>query len=160
VNVEVVNDDNAFLSMKPVGSGSRVSEDQSQVVFNFPDRNRRGIGDKPADVGLGRNSTYEFLADSADDRGSPDGLLDIANQGSEDVVVYSKQIQTEDSEDNPLPLVSLYDPETEEDLTEDQPSKPLGTGEDVRVGMRIRTREADAGELHEVTLRIVAERQQ
>jgi len=148
VTIKTAQDDFALLQLDDLGNGAgaagfgrSVENSDSEVEFYFP-----GFGEDE-ELGLGTNSVYEFDQDSD---ATQDGLLQITNQGTQTVDVYSRHQTNSEIE------IELYDV-TEADKTalRDNPVT-LDVGESVAVGFRIRTAGADIGEFNE-TLTIVAE---
>lgn len=156
VEVQVADDNEAFLALKQLGDGkynlggrSIESETPEVVQFSFP-----GVGERFNDpeLGLGKESVYEFDRDSGESQKTNpiEGLLRITNQGTQVVGVY-----TEHESDSELEI-ELYDV-TDSDSTalRDEPAV-LNVGEKVDVGFRIRTFGVELGTYDE-TLTIVAD---
>lgn len=147
LSVEVTDDNDAFLGLRQLGSGTRSYEDGTpeRVAFSVPGLLER-IDDP--DRGLGTRSIYEFVYDATES--TTPGLLRITNQGSNEAVTYS-EFETETNID-----VSLFDVTDPDRIAlRDQPAE-LSPGEAVDVGFRIETFGADLGAFDE-TLTIVGE---
>lgn len=146
LKVAVIHDNDAYLELRQRGSGGRAIEDETpeQVIFELPGFREESPGD-----GLGKNSVYEFDRDANEDSSGIDGLLKIANRGTNTVVVYSEH----DGTGLEIELYDVTDPDKTA-LRTDPPE--LGIGESIIVGLRIETFETQVG-THEETLEIIAE---
>lgn len=148
LTVEVTHDNDAYLGLRQLGAGTRSIEDGTpeKVEFSFPGLQER-IDDP--DLGLGRESTYEFVTDAEED--DVQGLMRITNRGTNAIEAYSEH------ETKSELIVELFDV-TDPDRTalRDDPAE-LSPGEHVDVGFRIETSDAALGTYEEV-LTIVAER--
>jgi len=144
VTVEVVPDEDAYLSIAPQGSGGRSSDGSSpgsepaRFRFPGPDSQDHPLDDTPD--GLGSDSVYEFTRDK--DPENPDGLAIVTNQGTEPVEV------TDDQEETDGPKVGLFDVEAETQsnglhplLREDPIS--LDPGEGFKLGIQIDTHDVE-----------------
>jgi len=146
VTVETTRDESALLALDDIGSGYRSREDDGEVAFTFPSSKEKDLRGN-LDLGLGRNSIYEFDGDIETKK---QGLLKITNQGTQSVEVYSRY-QTESELE-----IELYDvTDSNKTALRDNPVT-LGVGEHVNVGFRIRTFDADIKTFNE-TLTIVGE---
>lgn len=151
VRVSVADDNDAYLGLSQLGAGERSGEDGTpgRVQFSFP--GDQELSSNP-NLGLGPDSVYEFDRDAGAKGGgsSTEGLLRIANQGTQSVEVYSEHETDSDLE------VELYDV-TDADRTalRDDPVV-LDVGEEIDVGFRIRTFDSSLGTFDE-TLTIVAD---
>ena len=145
--VEVTHDDAAYLKLRSRGSGGRATRDKTpeQVKFNFP-----GVfEDSPGD-GIGTNSIYEFDRDAGEGPDGTEGLREIQNQGSNDVIVYSEHETTSDLN---IELYDVTDP-NKTALRDVQPE--LEPTERIVVGFRIESFDVGS-DTYEETLTIVAE---
>ncbi|MFC7215396.1 hypothetical protein ACFQO4_15065 [Saliphagus sp. GCM10025334] len=144
--VEVVHDNDAYLSLRQLGAGERSLEDGTpeRVRFRFPSLVERV--DDP-DLGLGLNSEYEFVYDA--NEGGTKGLLRIGNQGTNTVEVHADH---ETSSQLEIELFDVTDPDRT--ALRDAPVT-LSPGTAVDVGVRIETFDASV-DSYEETLTIVA----
>lgn len=143
VTVEVVPDEDAYLSIATQGSGGRSTggsgPGDEEVGFRFPgpDSQDHPLDDTPD--GLGTDSVYEFTRDKDPD--NPDGLAIVTNQGTETVEVTDEQEETDG------PKVGLFDVEAEQSnglrplLREDPIS--LNPGEGFELGIQIDTHDVE-----------------
>lgn len=135
VNVEVVDDDEAYLKLEQRGGGERSEVDgfRGTLEFSFPgDDESEYPATNPTDPkGLGPNSTYRFAQDAA---GIESGLFSVKNQGTHPIKVYSTQAQTSD-----IPSVTIFNIETGNLLNESNPSGILSVGEQIVCGLEIDT---------------------
>ena len=175
LTVTVENDFDAYLGLMPLGSGyADVNEGErsrldggpgAQVLFRFPAADERH-DEKNPDLGLGRDSVYRFVRDAGEGPDGTAGLLEITNQGTNPVTIYSEQPDSSgpsvgiflvDETGQPLgPDGSGTSLDAVDTLTEDE-GVAVGVGESVRVGFEIDTHGVDdVGEYHE-TIRFVAE---
>ncbi|WP_277539961.1 hypothetical protein [Haloarcula laminariae] len=143
--VKTEDDNNALLRLEELGQGERSIEDGDKVKFRFPSFKERVYN---PGLGLGSDSVYEFDRDA--DASDEKGLLEIENQGTQPVDVYSEHQTDSELE------IELYDV-TDPDKTalRDDPVT-LDVGEHVDVGFRIRTFDADIETFNE-TLTVVGE---
>jgi len=81
INIAVADDEDAYLSLNAVSPKGRSFEfnDPEQVAFEIP-----GNFENTQANGLGQQSTYEF-----------DDLVEIRNQGDDEVVIWSSSSPTE-----------------------------------------------------------------
>lgn len=150
VTVAVAHDYNAYLKLTQRGNGRRSYTDggADEIGFDIPSPDDDDYGGTDPE-GLGRASVYRFGQDAA---GDEDGLFDITNQGTQSVQVFGSQETTEG-----LPSVSIYDINSGEILTEDDPSGPLGVGETIVCGLEIDTHGVEVRESeYEIVLTINA----
>lgn len=147
LTVEVVHDNDAYLSLRQLGSGKRSIEDGSpeQVEFRFP--GFQEALDDP-DLGLGKNSVYEFVFDAEED--DTRGLLRIKNLGTNTVELYSEE---KTKSELGIQLFDVTDPNRT--ALRNDPVE-ISVGEYVDVGFRIETLNAQVG-THHKTLTIVTE---
>lgn len=147
LDVEVTHDNDAYLGLRQLGSGTRSYEDGTpeRVIFSFPGLYER-IDDQ--NLGLGKDSVYEFVydAEEADTR----GLLRITNQGTETVDVY-----TEHDTESELEIETFDVTDSDRTALRSEPVA-LDPGEYVDVGFRIETFDTQI-DTHEETLTIIAE---
>lgn len=146
ISVDIVLDEDAYLSITPLGSGGRSSGGQSEgnkkVRFRFPgpDFDEHPLGETP---GLGTDSIYEFTRDKSPD--NPDGLAEIRNQGTKTVEVTDEQEPTNG------PDVGIFDisaPQSGDGfrlLLRESPVT-LEPGDSVRIGVQIDTYGVEIGE--------------
>lgn len=147
LTVETAHDNDAYLGLRQLGSGTRSYEDGTpeKVAFSFPGLLER-IDDP--DRGLGTNSVYEFVYDANED--DTPGLLRITNQGTNDVVVY-----TEHDTESELVIETFDVTDPDRTALRDDPAA-LSPGEEVDVGFRIETFDAQP-DTYDETLTIVGE---
>lgn len=146
LEVEVVPDADAYLSIAPHGSGGRSSggyaDGDEVVVFRFPGPNSQEhpLDDPPN--GLGSDSVYEFTRDKDPD--NPDGLAVVTNQGTQTVQVV------DEPEDTDGPNVGLFDIQADpksnglRPLLRDEPVI-LNPGESFEIGIQIDTHGVEIG---------------
>jgi hypothetical protein len=150
VKVETENDNDARLALEELGEGGRSEEDGGVVTFSFPSDDER-LADE--DLGLGVDSEYEFDRDT-DESGKTnptEGLLQITNQGTQSVEVYSQHQTSSEIE------IELYDvTDTDRTALRNEPAE-LSTGDSINVGFRIRTFGVEVDTTSDETLTIVAE---
>jgi hypothetical protein len=149
VSITTAPDDRAFLKLTERGAGRRSFEDGEIIGFDLPSPDEGDYGGTDPD-GLGVDSVYRFGSDASQDEV---GLFDVTNQGTQPVSVYS----TTDA-DSDEPSVTMYNAETGNLLTEDNPYSALGVGDDPLIcGIAIDTRGvAVQEEEFEITLSINA----
>lgn len=150
VAVAVADDSSAYLKITQRGTGRRSYEDGNpeEVGFDIPSPDDDDYGGTDPE-GVGRDSIYRFGQDAA---GDEDGLFDITNQGTQSVQVFGSQETTEG-----VPSVSIYDVDSGEVLTEDDPSGTLGVGETIICGLEIDTHGVEIRESeYEIVLTINA----
>ncbi|WP_157501862.1 hypothetical protein [Halobacterium sp. CBA1126] len=119
VNVDVADDNGAFLRLSEIGEGRRSYKDGDTVAFDIPAPDEEDYGGTDPE-GVGTDSVYRFSGDAAHDE---PGLFSVTNQGTQPVEVYATQQTTEG-----VPSVAIYDVETGDRLTETSPSTPLAVG--------------------------------
>lgn len=156
LTVQVAPDAQALLRLKelgagdgPFGVGRSADNAADRVEFSFP-----GPG-QDEEVGLGTDSVYEFDKDSKEpeEEDPESGLLQIQNQGTQPVEVFSRQ-QTESNL-----VIELYDVKDSDKKALRESPLVLDIGEFVNVGFRIRTFEAVPREDdYDVTLTIIAQK--
>lgn len=148
LTVAVEHDNDAYLSLRQLGSGQRSIEDSTPetVQFRFPG-SQEAIDDP--DLGLGSNSMYEFEFDSEED--DVRGLLRVANQGTTAIDVYSEF--DSDSELN-IELFDVTDPD--KTALRDDPVTLTPLEDTVDLGFRIETFDVESDRYDE-TLTIVAD---
>jgi len=131
LSIVVEHDNDAYLGLRQLGAGHRSSEGDTpeQVRLDFPGL-LEGLENPSNPQGLGKNSVYEFTSDAD----GPEGLIEITNQGTNDVEVYVEQIESDG------PGIEFFDvsDDDREALSEDN-VVPLGVGEAFRIGVRIET---------------------
>ena len=172
LTVDVVRDHSAYLGLEPLGDGfadvnygARSRVDDRTVMFRFPSADELHP-DKDPDLGLGRDSVYRFVRDAGEDPDGTNGLLEITNQGTNPVTVYSEQPDQEG------PSVGIFlvdetgrplDPDGSPTTLHAVPALTaswgvsLGVGEAVRVGFEIDTHGVDDPGTYHETIRLVAE---
>lgn len=153
VSVKTAADYEALLTLEQRGSGGRSEMDgtPSELEFELPgDDEDEYPSEDPTDPnGLGTDSVYRFGSDAA---ASQSGLFAVENQGTQSVQIYSTQ-----SETNQVPEVTMYNVETDDLLTEENPSSPISTGERILCGLEIDTHGVPAKEIeYDLTLTINA----
>jgi hypothetical protein len=135
ISVAVVEDYAAFLTLTQRGTGERSELDGNPTMleFNIPgdDEGDYPSGSTTDPDGLGTDSVYRFDDDAAHDES---GLFGITNQGTDPVEVYSTQAAT-----SGVPSVTIFDVDSGELLTENDPSDPLGVGETLVCGLEVDT---------------------
>lgn len=147
LTINVEHDNDAYLGLRQLGKGTRAIEDGTpeQVEFRFPGL-QEAIDDP--DLGLGKNSVYEFEFDAEEDDAR--GLLRITNQGTNDVSVHSEHETTSELD------IEIFDvDDTDKTALRDDPVE-LSPGDSVDVGFRIETFDVEP-DTYEETLTIVAE---
>lgn len=139
MTVDVVDDSEAYLALRELGSGGRSVEDGrpgQTVRFSFPGDDEERVSGHPVGDGLGTDSVYEFVSDAD---GAVDGLLEIVNKETNTVEVSDDQDETDG------PRVELFDV-TDSDRRAIRENHPvLSPGESVRVGVRIDTHGVEIG---------------
>ncbi|AFZ73149.1 hypothetical protein [Natronobacterium gregoryi] len=137
ITVETEDDHSAFLVLDEIDEGERADIDGGQLKFQFPGQSEHEYpdGDETDPEGLGSDSIYRFSSDVGAD--GP-GLFEVKNQGTQSVEIYSTQAET-----NGVPSVEMYDVETGELLTADDPSASIGVGESLPAGLQIETHDID-----------------
>ncbi|WP_225917741.1 hypothetical protein [Halobaculum rubrum] len=133
VSVDVTDDAYAFLRLNERGRGERSEIDGGTLKFNIPGDDEDGYpsGNPTDPEGLGTDSVYRFGQDA---EGGETGLFGITNHGTQPVKVYSTQSSTSNE-----PSVTIFDVETGNLLTENDPSDPLGVGDQLLCGLEIDT---------------------
>lgn len=145
-SVAVVEDYRAYLALDEVGSGGRSTIDGGELKFAIPGTTEESDAD-----GVGTNSVYRFSSDADGDAG--DGLFTIQNQGTDPINVYSTQSVT-----SGVPSITIFEVDSGDLLTEDEPYGPLGTGNEISCGLHIDTEGVDIqDEPYDVTIRIHGE---
>lgn len=144
LTVSVATDEAAFLGLEELGDGGRSTRDGGTVEFYFPslkETSPRTGGDP--DLGLGRNSVYEFARDAEENQDGVKGLLKISNQGTQPVEVYSEHNTDAELE------IELYDvtDAKRRPLSETRPE--LDVGQSMRVGFRFKTFDTKLGDFNE-----------
>lgn len=154
ISVDTAQDSDAFLKLDALGesgiNGGR-SGAGNTVAFEFPssDEQTDDSVNPQNPQGLGADSVYRF----ASDIDGSDGLLRITNSGTQPVAVFAEQQTTGD-----IPEVDLFDVNTDNLLTSDDPYEALGVGEELRVGFQIDTFGVDVQEeSYDIVLTIVAD---
>lgn len=153
VSVQTAADYEALLTLEQRGSGGRSKMDgtPSELEFELPgdDEDEYPSGDPTDPKGLGTDSVYRFGSDAA---ASQSGLFAVENQGSQPVQIYSTQSETEQR-----PEVTMYNVETGDLLTKENPSSPTSTGDRILCGLEIDTQEVPVREAqYDLTLTISA----
>lgn len=149
ITVGVEEDYDAYLQLEELGHGERSELDGGVLKLNIPGDDEGKYNDQNP-KGVGTDSVYWFGHDAD---GSTDGLFKITNQGTDPVRVYGSQSETTD-----VPSVTIFDVETETQLTEANPSDRIGVGESVRCGVRVDTHGVEVRNTpYDVTLTINAE---
>ena len=148
IAVETAKDSDAFLELDPKGEAERSSAGD-QVEFEFPSLAEQVEDDvNPQNPeGLGADSVYRFESDV---EGS-DGLLRVTNSGTQPVDVFAEQQTTGD-----VPEVNIFDVDSKNLLTPENPFEDLGVGEELSVGFQIDTFGVDTGD-YDIVLTIVAD---
>lgn len=148
MTVEVVDDPDAYLGLNEVGDGGRSAKDGGKLKFRFPGAFE---WDATNADGLGSDSVYRFAKDAKDET---NGLFTVENRGTKPVRVFSSQSTTDD-----VPSVTVFDVDTGELLTENNPSQQIGVGEKRWCGLEIDTHGVDVrDQMYRLTLTIHAER--
>lgn len=152
IQVQTARDSSAFLRMKAIGATER-SQGGDVVDFRFPSLGEQSdIADNPNPQnpqGLGADSVYRF---DSDVNGS-NGLFIVENQGTQAVQLYSRQ-----GDSAAVPDVEIFNVETGNLLTEDDPYDALGVGESINLGFEIDTTGVSIqDDAYQVDLTIVAE---
>lgn len=147
VNVEVINDTEAYLRLRPLPTYAdddsvplTRSDDAGDVVrFQFPGT-REELDDLVLGDGLGEDSEYYF-----------DSLVEVGNQGTEIVEVYTSSY-------GDLQEVTLYDSaDSDRQLLSDETNSiQLAPGEAFEAGVYINTFGVETGS-KEQTLKIAAD---
>ena len=139
ISVAVADDRDAFLKLTQRGSGERsdVDGNPDTLEFNIPgdDDGDYPVGNPTDPGGVGTDSVYRFDQDAG---GDEEGLFGITNQGTRPVEVYSTQPTT-----SGVPSVTIFDVTSGDLLTEENPSDPLGVGEQLLCGLEIDTHGVD-----------------
>ena len=147
MTVDVVDDPNAYLALDEVGDGGRSVNDGGKLRFRIPGAFEGSVS---SGEGVGSNSVYRFDSDANDDQ---DGLFAVQNQGTQSVTVFGS-----DSSSTEL-SVAMFDVETDELLTEDDPSKALDPGASLLCGIQIDTHGVDVRDrAYQATLTIHGEK--
>lgn len=133
VSVSTAPDYEARLALTEQGVGGRSTIDGSELEFTLPGDNgdQYPTGNPTDPGGLGTDSVYRFGQDAA---GGTPGLFGVENLGTQPVQIYSTQ-----SETSGVPEVTIYNVSTGHNLTEDSPSSPLSTGNQLLCGLEIDT---------------------
>lgn len=170
LSVEVENDYDAYLKLEPLGDGyadynegerSRLSGSPNTIRFRFPSADEREAN---PNLGLGKNSVYRFLRDAGEGPEGTPGILEISNQGTNSITVYSEQF------DSGGPSIGIFlvsdegeplDPDGTETELEgvstltEQEGATVDVGDSIRVGFEVDTHNvSDADQYHE-TISIV-----
>lgn len=150
ITVGVEEDYDAYLQLEDLGEGERSELDGGVLKLNIPGDDEDEFNDRNPE-GVGTDSVYWFGRDA--DGTTNEGLFKITNQGTESVEIYSSQPEVTD-----VPSVTIFDVETENQLTKDSPSTPVGVGESIKCGVRIDTHDVEVQDMsYDVTLTINAE---
>ncbi|MFD1598994.1 hypothetical protein [Halobellus rarus] len=119
-----------------------------KLAFNLPGSSENEYSHTDPE-GLGTDSVYRFGKDA---RNGTSGLFSVENRGTQPVQIYNTQTET-----SGVPDVTMYDVETGSTLTEDSPSLPLSTGNQLPCGLEIDTHGVPVQEIeYDVTLTINA----
>lgn len=131
LNVVVQDDNAAYLKLQQLGGGGRSGEDETpeQVVFEFPGF-REGRHNPNDPEGIGADSVYEFVDDA---KGETEGLLEITNQGTNDVKIVTDQSATDG------PQIELFDVADQDRTALRNVQRELDVGERFKAGIRIDT---------------------
>ena len=148
LEITVEHDNLAYLGLRQLGFGGRAIEDGTpeQIVLNFPGLLETSDGD-----GIGKNSVYEFTRDANEGPGGTQGLVEITNQGTNDVRVWFEHDPSDGLE---IETFDIDDPDRE-NVTETN-ARDLDVGHSFRIGFRFDTHGAELGN-YEETLQIIAE---
>jgi hypothetical protein len=142
VDIAIVDDYEAYLSLQEIGEGGRSVVDGGQLTFQIP-----GAFEDSEASGLGSESVYRFGEDANTEKA---GLFEVVNQGTNPIRVYSSQ-----SERSGVPNVTIYSVESGEKLNSGNPSELLEIGDVVRCGLEIDTHGVDVrGDSYELNLNI------
>lgn len=128
ISVEVAHDIDAYLALHTLGIGDRVFHNGDVIQLRIPGSDELIAN---SDIGLGVDSTYDFVYDSGED--DTPGLIRIENNGTKPVLVFSEPAGGMNID---VKLFDVYDPNRQ--TLRESPAE-LEPGDHVDVGIRVET---------------------
>lgn len=130
LTIEIEDDPDAYLGIDTVSGGGRAVKDGGVIRMTFP-----GVFEwdyNPSNPqGVGLDSVYEFTNDA---EGDEEGLVEITNQGTNDIEVYVEQVESDGPE---IEFFNVTD--GERTALGEENTVSLDVGEAFRIGVRIET---------------------
>ncbi|MCD2203019.1 hypothetical protein [Halobacterium sp. KA-6] len=150
ITVGVEEDYDAYLQLEELGSGERSELDGGTLELNVLGDDENDHNDQNPE-GIGTDSVYWFGRDAGGSLG--EGLFKVTNQGTEPVVIYSSQAETDG-----VPSVTMFNVDGNTLLTQDDPSPTIGVGQSIKCGVHVDTHNVPIqDEAYDIELTINAE---